>query len=384
MTASSTSTTAWTITRAPVPPTLDHPDAWALHGAVAVGLAVDRASWGYDDIAYTAQYLVTKLREQEYATRLRLVATPADLDGRTPSAQDVVGTAHVIMPRRGNEHLVEYSLVVHPEHRRAGAGRALLAEVERIAAQHHRTTLIAESDHVGEPPATDPSALTPPTGSGRIAADDPGAVFARFHGYALEQAERYSVLHLPVDGGVLDRLHAEATGRAGTDYRLHAWTDRIPDEWAEQVAGLNTRMSTDAPMADLDLEEDPWDVDRVRQAESDIADAGHGYLLVAAEHVPSGVLAAFTMVEYPWDSPEVVFQDDTLVIREHRGRRLGMLVKAEMLRRLTALRPDARRIHTWNAEENAHMLGINVALGFRPTGVAGLWQKKLDRADPTA
>jgi GNAT superfamily N-acetyltransferase len=36
----------------------------------------------------------------------------------------------------------------------------------------------------------------------------------------------------------------------------------------------------------------------------------------------------------------------------------------------------ARRIHTWNAEENAHMLAINVALGFRAVGVTGMWQKQ--------
>jgi hypothetical protein len=53
-----------------------------------------------------------------------------------------------------------------------------------------------------------------------------------------------------------------------------------------------------------------------------------------------------------------------------------MLVKAGLLLRLPELRPDARRVHTWNAEENAFMLGINVALGFRPVGVSGEWQKR--------
>lgn len=136
-------------------------------------------------------------------------------------------------------------------------------------------------------------------------------------------------------------------------------------------------MSTDAPMGELELNEDPWDAGRVRAAERDIAARDHGYLTVAAEHAPTGRLVAFTMVEYPLLRPEVVFQEDTLVIREHRGHRLGMLVKTELLRRLAIARPDARRVHTWNAEENAHMLGINVALGFRPTGVCGMWQKKL-------
>ena len=61
----------------------------------------------------------------------------------------------------------------------------------------------------------------------------------------------------------------------------------------------------------------------------------------------------------------------------HRGRRLGMLVKAANLRRLTGELPAVRRVDTWNAEENAWMLAINVALGFRPSGGAGEWQLAL-------
>ena len=56
--------------------------------------------------------------------------------------------------------------------------------------------------------------------------------------------------------------------------------------------------------------------------------------------MPTGRLVAFTMVEYPWLQPEIVFQGDTLVIREHRGHRLGMLVKTDLLRRLAVARPD--------------------------------------------
>ena len=70
-------------------------------------------------------------------------------------------------------------------------------------------------------------------------------------------------------------------------------------------------------------------------------------------------------------------QDDTLVLSEHRGRRLGMLVKAANLQRLAVEQPAARRVGTWNAEENSHMLAINVALGFRPAGGSGEWQARL-------
>lgn len=77
------------------------------------------------------------------------------------------------------------------------------------------------------------------------------------------------------------------------------------------------------------------------------------------------------------DATVVVISQDTLAVREHRGHQLGQLIKAVNLERLAELRPGARRVHTWNAKENSFMLAINVALGFEPVGVYGVWQKHL-------
>lgn len=156
------------------------------------------------------------------------------------------------------------------------------------------------------------------------------------------------------------------------------WRDRCPDEWVDQLAVLVTRMSTDAPSGGVEIEEDPWDAGRVRVAEETAVESGRGSLTAAAVHVPTGTLAGFTELQFPLDRPEAAYQEDTLVLRDHRGHRLGQLVKAVNLQRLAEVRPDARRVHTWNAEENSYMLRINVALGFRPAGVCGVWTKTLD------
>ena len=364
---------SWTVLTAPVPEDLDSPGAWALTGAAGTVYAVEMALWGYPDLSYPPPYLAAQMRAQEYTAKVLLVAVP---EGSTPTADDVAGFVKIDMPRHDNVHLAYLELWVRPADARSGVGSALLAEAERIAAEHERTTVIAWSENAGEPPADAPDVLAPPTGSGRIAADASSARFALHHGYTLEQAERYSVLQLPVDPDDLERLHSEAAAAAGPDYRLVSWTDHAPDEWVDQFAVLETRMSTDVPTADLEIEETTWDAARIRTSEAQIAASGLGHLVVAAEHIPTGTLAAFTFVKYP-PNPEVVLQQDTLVIREHRGRRLGMLVKADLLRRLREVRSDAARVHTWNAEENAYMLSINVALGFTPTGVTGMWQKRL-------
>ncbi len=366
---------SWTVLTSPVPESLDSPEAWALHGAAAVTERDQLATWQHTDLMYPASYLRSELREQPYARRHLLVAVPAGT--AAPTRDDVAGCAKVALPLADNTHMAEVELSVDPGRRRSGVGSALLAAAERLAEEQGRTTVITFSEHVGEPPAGTPGTLEPPTGAGRIPADDAATLFAHRHGYALEQAERYSVLHLPVADGVLDDLQGAAADRAGADYRVHTWHDAVPDEWAGQLAALKSRMSTDVPSGDLDIAETAWDADRVRTWWKEIVDRGHGFLLSVAEHVPTATLAAYTVLRFPVAAPEVVYQDDTLVLREHRGHRLGMLVKAENLRALRDTRPHARRVHTWNAQENAYMLAINVALGFALAGIDGIWQKRL-------
>src|SRR5665648_682267 len=166
------------------------------------------------------------------------------------------------MPLTSNQHLGHVGVEVHPAHRGSGAGSALLAEVERIAADAGRTVLHAWIEQAGEPADDDPDVLRPPTGSGRLRGAEPGVRLALGHGYVLEQAERYSVLKLPVDSALVKSLHDDAARRAGPEYRLHSWVGDLPDEHVDRFAALRTRMSTDVPKAGLEVEEDPWDAAR--------------------------------------------------------------------------------------------------------------------------
>jgi GNAT superfamily N-acetyltransferase len=158
---------------------------------------------------------------------------------------------------------------------------------------------------------------------------------------------------------------------------VHTWEDHIPDEWIDQFADLETRLTMDEPNADLELEPEPWDADRVRYYDAQYAAAGKGYLVTAAEHVPSGRIVAMTMLLYVKDRKDFSEQETTIVLPEHRGHRLGMLVKAVNLQAHARVRPETRRISTWNNENNPHMLAINVALGFRPAGGSAALQAKV-------
>lgn len=372
------------VVRVPVPAgeaPLESPEAWAVHGTVLLDRVVDVEIYGHDDLSLdAATVLATMVREQDYERVTRYVAVADEAPeasgaAATPPPEAVVGRAIVRLPMKDNTHLGTAHLRVHPQWRGQGVGSALweacLAEIRDAG----RTVIIGDSDSGVEPPAG-PDALEPPTGSGRFPRHDPGSVFALHRGFALEQVYRHSELELPVPPERLDALRSAARERA-TGYRVHVWRDEVPDEWLGDLAVLETRMSTDAPNGDLVIEEDRWDAARVREAHGALRERGRRFVLAAAEHVATGTLAGFSMVSFAQDRPAVVDQEDTLVLREHRGHRLGMLVKVAVLDDLANVNPQAARVHTWNAEENDHMLAINVDLGFRPASVGAEWQLRL-------
>jgi hypothetical protein len=74
---------------------------------------------------------------------------------------------------------------------------------------------------------------------------------------------------------------------------------------------------------------------------------------------------------------ELASQWGTIVEREHRGHRLGMLVKVENLRNLRRHFPETETITTWNAAENRHMIAVNEELGFRAVERYQAWQLAL-------
>ncbi len=167
--------------------------------------------------------------------------------------------------------------------------------------------------------------------------------FLTGRGWHFGQVNRISRLGLPADASVVRALHERAATAAGPEYRVHTWTDRTPDAWLDGVALLHTRMSTDAPSGDMAEPEDVWTADRVRESEEQLADGPHTMLTVAVEHVPSTTLAGFSQLKVPHDASRPVMQWDTLVLREHRGHRLGWLLKVVGIETVERDSPGGRR-----------------------------------------
>ena len=132
-------------------------------------------------------------------------------------------------------------------------------------------------------------------------------------------------------------------------------------------------MALDVPAGGLTIDEEQWDADRVRVHESQ-ATGGGRTLLVQAAVAPDGSIAGYTELELP-PGKRVAYQSDTLVVAAHRGHALGMRMKLANLVRLGEVAPERTTVYTWNADENEHMLAINIALGFEPHGMSAEFQR---------
>ena len=71
-------------------------------------------------------------------------------------------------------------------------------------------------------------------------------------------------------------------------------------------------------------------------------------------------------------------QGDTAVHRDHRGHRLGLLLKIEMMRWLAEVEPQITEIiDTWNNADNRYMIDVNEAIGYRLSRVFAMYERTL-------
>ncbi len=353
-----------------IPDSLDAPEAADFLAAVEVGRKVRMQTWGSDDLAYTPLEKLLELADP-YERQVILVAK---VDGQ------IVGTVDIALPLTENLDLAEFTLDILPEFQRQGVGRKLLHEAEHLARGEGRTLILVDTNHPGASlHEFEEALLVPGSGQGFVPLDSREVEFAQKTGYTLQHIEQFSSCALPLDTKLVADLQAEADEANNGRYRLHHWTDRCPDEWLEAVAVLENQAGADVdPSLETPVEQDMvFDGAILREAEEVTIAQGRRTVVTAVEHLAGGALVGLTTISVLAHRPDVVFQDDTLVLQAHRGNKLGLLIKLANMERLTEQFPDARVIYTWNAPENRYLLTVNHQLGFTTAGVTGIWQKEL-------
>ena len=159
-----------------------------------------------------------------------------------------------------------------------------------------------------------------------------------------------------LEKGKLARLRGPAE-RAAAGYSLVSWAGPVPEEYIEQTAAVYNGMA-DAPR-DAEITHEEWDAQRVRERVNGLRPQyGMRDYAVAARHDDTGELAGLTEVSVDPADPGWGFQVFTVVRREHRGHRLGLLLKIAMMELLATTEPQLERIVTWNGrEQRAHDRG---------------------------
>ncbi|MEO9324579.1 GNAT family N-acetyltransferase [Nocardioides sp. C4-1] len=237
-------------------------------------------------------------------------------------------------------------VVVDPDHQGRGHGRAMLEHVERLAADAGRTVLLAETKLPFDEVATHRNRR-----------------FAEAAGYDFSNVEVVRHLQLPLPTADLERWSAEArTRHAG--YRVETYRDRLPDDVVVSFAAIYGQLSVDAPTGEAEWEEEVMTVERFRANEQTLLEAGRRMYTTLAL-APGSLVAAYSTIAVPPAGGRTdASQWGTFVGREHRGRRLGLAVKAANLRAVQEAHPEIRRVTTQNAETNDHMVAINEQMGF--------------------
>ena len=321
---------------------------------------------GREDDFLTPEALLTALRSTAQRTKRQWYV---ERDGA------VIGCAALDVSLDGAGDTAIMTVAVPKAAAGQGIGRAVYEHVESAARALGVTRLQHWAEHHDDTGAL--PVLESPTGFGSIPADR-SAVFLERSGFTLEQVERASALAW--EAGTADHLrtlHAAAWQHA-SDYRIVSWSLPTPAEHRDGYAWLKSRMSTDVPDAELGTPEEIWDAARVIEQDERIIRRGWSALVTAAQHIRTGELCAFNELSIAADEPtRSTHQWDTLVLSEHRGHRLGMLVKTAGLLAWRERYPESPRVVTYNAEENRPMLSINEEIGFSPIAYEGAWKKEL-------
>lgn len=344
------------------PTTLGEPGGADIAALTEVRNRMYREINGTDDEDITPEYLLALYQPSPDEDRLVWIVE----DGGS-----AIGRIGVDIPHEDGSRSAYALIELLRSAQGRGIGRAAHALIESAVREAGRSVIQTWAQHNDAPGER----LDAPTGFGSIPRDR-DARFLERAGYSLEQIERRSALDPRASAAHVDALLTEARA-AAPDYRVVTWTLPTPAEHVAGYAHMKERMSTDVPTADLEMDAETWDAERVARHDARYLEGGQTCQVTAAQHVESGELVAYNELVISEDRTRPTSQEDTLVIAEHRGHRLGQLVKCAGLVAWREIAPETRKIITYNAEENRPMLDINERIGFAPEVYIGAWKKVL-------
>lgn len=254
----------------------------------------------------------------------------------------VVAYAELVEPTHEYTDTAFVAGAVHPDHQGRGIGRALLAEVS-AATSRPRLRVRAWDGTAGE-------AALPRLGFER----------------RLTHVVRGLDLTGPADHW--SGLRPE-TAPGSAPYTLHRRVGPTPPDGLAEMVVLREAIN-DAPDA---TDHEAYPPERIAAYEQALVQRGQTQHTIVARHGATGEPAGLTMVCVDEHTPAIAHQEDTSVLRSHRGHRLGLRLKVEMALWLRQERPDVRSVQTWNDRTNHRMIRVNERLGATPVASSTVW-----------
>ncbi|WP_165372615.1 GNAT family N-acetyltransferase [Nocardioides iriomotensis] len=293
---------------------------------------------GVDVAAYTGPALLLDIVEGSGEPEDQVVLLAREDDR-------LVGWARATEPRREYTDSLFLQGCVAPDHQGRGVGRALL---DALTAGTTRTRLRTRAWE-GTP--------------GRPALTAWG--FTASHTSAVRRLD----LDAPDPGWSSMRREADA---AADGYELVRRVGPTPEADLQEMVVLREAIN-DAPDA---LEFESYPTDRIAAYEQALTRRRQTQYTVVARHRGTGEPAGLSMVCVDEFDPSTAHQEDTSVVRAHRGHRLGLLLKLDMIAWLRHERPEVTGVETWNDSTNHHMIAVNERLGMREVARSTVFKRE--------
>ncbi|NHJ84695.1 MAG: GNAT family N-acetyltransferase [Asgard group archaeon] len=234
-----------------------------------------------------------------------------------------------------------FSIYIMPEKRRLGYGTEILGKIVSLI-----------------PPQIE--VITVGVGENSI-----GEVFIRKYKKETSFTEIYSVANLVefnkqevFNFAASERERVSKLGYEFIEFENFGYLEKLN---AEKYVKMVEEIWNDMPAEELTFEKEILTVERYNNMIDSIIKKGEkviGFVVIEKEtQTPIGVTKVF-INKY---QPEVAAQDDTGIIRNHRGKGLGLAIKYQILEKML----KETKVEYWltsNAQSNEHMLRINKLL----------------------
>lgn len=264
-----------------------------------------------------------------------------------------VGVAIGTYPLASNTDSCRIKVYVTPQMQGQGVATALIATIEEEAASHNRRRLLGSA--LSMPPEDKTTRLRRREWAKRL-------------GY--HPAQEYVTYVLDLSTTELQRqceVRAAAAAQfqdcKSSEYKIAVFHNDVPDDLLDAYTTLYCALNEEEPGGTVGDEKEFYTPDAIKDEMLSRRSRGeqNWYAIATCD----GQAVAHSDVRR-FSEDSVAHQLNTLVLREHRGNRLGLALKCAMIDHLTSTEPAIRSIQTDVNTANEAMMRVNTQLGFTP------------------